>query len=360
MNRITWLVCALLSFAFAPAAAKPQGSPPNIILILGDNIGYGELSCYDNSRMVQTPRLDALAMQGVRLTNFNVETWCAPSRSALLTGRYGIRSGTSQAPDSVSGIVPWEVTLPEILSPRGYTSALFGKWHLGAQAGRYPTDQGFDEFWGIAKSWDGGLITQRPGYVPKASDMAFILSGTKGKKIEEGRSSTPTPASSWTGSLPTSRSTSSIVWRRRRSRSFCMHLWLPCISPSSVDPDFVGKSGAGAVGDAIMAIDFHVGRILDALDAAGIADNTIVIFTSDDGPEFQDPYRGTAGPWTGTYNTAMEGALRVPFIARWPGHIPAGRVSNGMVHITDLYTTLASITGAKVPRRSRDRRRRPI
>jgi arylsulfatase len=356
MKLFGLITCAVL--ALTPASHAAPGSnaappvpvdAPNIIVILGDNIGYGELSCYDNSRMVQTPRLDALATQGLRLTNFNVETWCAPSRSALLTGRYGIRSGTSQAPDSVSGIVPWEVTLPEILSPRGYTSALFGKWHLGDHAGRYPTDQGFNEFWGIAKSWDGGLITERPGYVPKASDMAFILSGTKGKKIEEGEIF-DTDTGQFMDRMIADKSIDFINRMAAKKKPFFLYAAVAAVHlPVFCDPDFVGKSGAGAVGDAIMAIDFHVGRILDALDAAGIADNTIVIFTSDDGPEFQDPYRGTAGPWTGTYNTAMEGALRVPFIARWPGHIPAGRVSNGMVHITDLYPTLASITGAKVP-----------
>jgi arylsulfatase len=354
MKLFGLITCALLTAApaarSAPApAASASQSLPNIVVILGDNIGYGELSCYDNSRMVETPRLDKLASQGVRLTNFNVETWCAPSRSAFLTGRYGIRSGTSQLPDSVSGLVPWEVTLPEILGPRGYKSALFGKWHLGARAGRYPTDQGFDEFWGIAKSWNDGLITQRPGYIPKASDMAFILSGTKGKKIEEGEIF-DTDTGQFMDRMIADKSIDFIQRMARDKKPFFLYAPVSAVHlPVFCDPDFVGKSGAGLIGDAMMAIDFHVGRILDAIDAAGIAGNTIVIFTSDNGPEFQDPYRGTAGPWSGNYNTAMEGSLRVPFIARWPDHIPAGRVSNEIVHITDLYTTLAGIAGAKVP-----------
>jgi arylsulfatase len=348
------ITCALLAAAPAtrpaPAWSAPASeNPPNIIVILGDNIGYGELSCYDNSRMVQTPRLDKLASQGLRLTNFNMETWCAPSRAALLTGRLGIRTGTSQMPDSVAGITPWEVTLPEILAPRGYISAIFGKWHLGDHAGRYPTDQGFDEFWGIAKSWDGGLITQAPNYIPKASDMAFIMSGVKGKKLEEGEIF-DNETGQFMDRMIADKSIDFINRMAKAKKPFFLYAATASVHlPVYCDPDFVGKSGAGVIGDAVMALDFHVGRILDALDAAGIADNTIVIFTSDDGPEYQDPYRGTAGPWSGNYNTAMEGSLRVPFIMRWPGRITAGRTSNGIVHVTDMYTTLGSIAGAKLP-----------
>ncbi|HKW15145.1 MAG TPA: sulfatase-like hydrolase/transferase [Candidatus Krumholzibacteria bacterium] len=351
------ITCALIGAAFvygppahsAPAQGSGANTPPNIILILGDNIGYGELSCYDNSRMVTTPRLDKLASQGLRLTNFNMETWCAPSRAALLTGRFGIRTGTSQMPDSVSGITPWEITLPEVLSSRGYKSAIFGKWHLGDHAGRYPTDQGFDEFWGIAKSWDGGLITQTPGFIPKASTMAFILSGVKGKKLEEGEIF-DTDTGQFMDRMIADKSIDFIQRMSKAKTPFFLYAAVAAVHlPIYVDPDFVGKSGAGPIGDAMMAIDFHVGRILDAIDAAGIADNTIVIFTSDDGPEYQDPYRGTAGPWSGNYNTAMEGSLRVPFIMRWPARVAAGRTSNEIVHVTDMFTTLANIAGAKTP-----------
>ena len=347
------ITCALLATACAtsplPASSAPTSDKPNIVVILGDNIGYGELSCYDNSRMVQTPRLDKLASQGLRLTNFNMETWCAPSRSALLTGRYGIRSGTVQMPDSVAGMVPWEVTLPEVLEKRGYVSALFGKWHLGDHKGRYPTDQGFDEFWGIAKSWDGGLITQRPNFVPKADEMAFILSGTKGKPIEEGVIF-DTDTGPFMDRNIADHSIEFINRMSQEKKPFFLYAPVSAVHlPVFCDPDFVDKSGAGLIGDAMMAIDFHVGRILDAIDAAGIADNTIVIFTSDDGPEFQDPYRGTAGPWSGNYGTAMEGSLRVPFLMRWPGHVAAGRTSNEIVHVTDLFTTLTDIAGGKTP-----------
>jgi arylsulfatase len=340
--------------AIAPGAAPAANSPPradrpNIVIILGDNIGYGELSCYDNSRMVETPRLDKLAAQGLRLTNFNVETWCAPSRSALLTGRFGIRSGTCSLPDSVAGMVPWEMTLPEVLAKQGYVSALYGKWHLGDHPGRYPTDQGFDEFWGIAKSWDGGLITQRPDFIPKASDMVFILSGTKGKPIEEGVIFDNDTGPRMDGQIAT-KSIDFMQRMVREKKPFLLYAPVAAVHlPVYCDSAFVGKSGAGLIGDAMLALDQHVGRILDAIDAAGIAENTIVIFTSDNGPEFQDPYRGTAGPWNGYYSTPMEGALRVPFILRWPGHVSAAKQSNEIVHIVDLFTTLVTIAGAKLP-----------
>jgi len=235
------------------------------------------------------------------------------------------------------------------LEKRGYVSALFGKWHLGDHKGRYPTDQGFDEFWGIAKSWDGGLITQRPNFIPKAEDMEFILSGTKGKPIEEGVIF-DTDTGPFMDRNIADHSIEFINRMSQEKKPFFLYAAVSAVHlPVFCDPDFVDKSGAGLIGDAMMAIDFHVGRILDAIDAAGIADNTIVIFTSDDGPEFQDPYRGTAGPWSGNYGTAMEGSLRVPFLMRWPGHVAAGRTSNEIVHVTDLFTTLTDIAGGKTP-----------
>ncbi|HET6348706.1 MAG TPA: arylsulfatase [Candidatus Krumholzibacteria bacterium] len=349
MSRVLSAFLTLLFVSPALAASSSPDTRPNIIVIMGDNIGYGEVSCYDNSRMVETPRIDQLAAQGLRLTNFNVETWCAPSRSAFLTGRYGIRSGTGPMENGPAGMTQWEVTIPELLDKRGYATAIFGKWHLGDRAGRYPTDQGFDEFWGIARSWDDELITARPGFVPNGSDVPFILQGQRGHKVEEQE-----VLDAQTGQLMDRMLTEkSIEFIRREAaghKPFFLYVPVAAVHlPIYCDPDFVGKSGAGAIGDAMMAFDYHVGQMVDAVNAAGIADNTIIIVTSDDGAECQDPYRGTSGPWSGCYNTAMEGALRVPFVMRWPGHVPAGRTSNEMVHITDLFTTLVHLGGADVP-----------
>ncbi len=353
MKRFGMITCALMAAACAlrpvPASSARARELPNIVVILGDNIGYGELSCYGSSRMLNTPRLDRLASEGIRLTNFNVEAWCAPSRSAFLTGRYGIRSGTSQAPDVVTGILPWEVTLAELLFDRGYSTAMFGKWHLGNRPGRYPTDQGFDEFWGIAKSWDNALNLSKPGYVSTDPDEGRVLSGTRGHEIERGEIFVNDTARLMDRTLA-DKSIEFMQRKAREKKPFFLYTSVSAVHiPVLCDPDFQDKSGGGPVGDAIIALDFHVGRILDAIDAAGITKNTIVIFMSDNGPEFVDPYRGTAGPWTGTHSTALEGALRAPFMMRWPGHVPAGRVSNEIVHITDLFVTIAGIAGAPVP-----------
>jgi arylsulfatase len=349
MNLARLPAIALLALLSVATVASAEPARPNVILIFADNLGYGEIACNGTSRMVPTPRIDGLAAGGLRLTNFNVETWCAPSRSALLTGRYGIRSGTSEMTHGLQGMTQWEVTLAELLSARGYATAIYGKWHLGDTKGRYPTDQGFDEWYGIAHSWDDGMITSRPGFIPVADSMAFVLESTKGKRPQELEIFDLDVGAQFDQQL-TDRAIAYIRRNAAAKKPFFLYMPIAAVHlPVYCDSAFVGKSGAGLIGDAVMAMDFNVGRILDGVTEAGIAENTIVIFTSDNGPEAQDPYRGTAGVWSGNYNTAMEGSLRVPFMMQWPGHIAAGRVSNEIVHITDLFTTLASVAGAKIP-----------
>src|SRR5689334_16780186 len=152
-----WLVLAAVAGLALGAGPSPvPAHPPNVVLILADNLGYGEVACNGSSRMVPTPRIDRLAAQGLRLTNFNVESECVPSRAALLTGRFPIRSGAlkSAPPGQPQGLTAWEVTLAELLSARGYATACHGKWHLGDTPGRFPTDRGFDEWYGIPRSSD--------------------------------------------------------------------------------------------------------------------------------------------------------------------------------------------------------------
>src|SRR4051812_18520764 len=150
-QRLSWTVgLVALALGAAPAAAQP--ARPNIVLMFPDNLGYGEVGCFGGDRGVPTPRLDRLAAEGMRLTNFNVETFCTPSRAAILTGRYGVRSGTLRYANPWPGMTLWEVTLAELLKPLGYNTALYGKWHLGNAAGRAPTHQGFDEWYGIRDS----------------------------------------------------------------------------------------------------------------------------------------------------------------------------------------------------------------
>jgi len=339
-------------FAAATAAAHAQGKP-NIVLIVADNFGYGELGSYGGgiTRGAPTPRLDQLARQGMRLTNFNVEPSCTPSRSALMVGRHPIRSGTYSVPSDGKpyGLVQWEVTIAELLSAKGYATAHFGKWHLGDSEGRYPNDQGFDEWYGIPNSSDESWWPQQKDFDSSVAHLEYLMEGRKGEKSRKLRVYNNVERREIDAEL--SRRTVDFMQRSTKAGK-PFFAYVPLTQPHMpTEPGkaFAGKTGHGPFADMLAEMDANVGRILDALTELKIADNTIVIFTSDNGPEDVMPWRGWAGPWTGTYVTAMEGSLRVPFIIRWPGKVPADRVSNEMMQITDVYTTLARWGGAEIP-----------
>ncbi len=348
------LALLLLAGSFAPFA-RAAGAPPNIVLMLADNLGYGELGVYGGGilRGAPTPRLDGLAAGGLRLLNFNVENQCTPTRSALLTGRIPLRSGTGRVPlpGQPRGLVQWEVTLAEVLSGLGYTTGHFGKWHLGDRDGRWPTDQGFDEWYGIANSTDEALYTSVPDFAGSGSPAPQILEGGRGQ---------PARAVA-TYDIETRRTIDAEVVRRaidfmqrsvRAGKPF--FTYVPFIHvhwPTLPHPDFDGRTGHGDFADALAELDHRAGQILDALDALGAGANTIVIFASDNGPEFMSnpEWHGTAGYWRGSYITALEGSLRVPFMVRWPGRIAPGRISNDIVHAVDVLPTLASLAGGAPP-----------
>jgi arylsulfatase len=326
---------------------------PNILLVLADNLGWGELGCYGGGtlRGAPTPRIDRLASEGLRLTNFNVESDCVPTRSALMTGRHPIRTGALQSVPAglPQGIVPWEVTLGQLLSKRGYATGIFGKWHLGDRPGRYPHERGFDEWYGIPRTTNESLFTSSPGFDPKIVPMPYVMEGRKGgaarnvavydlemrRKIDAGLVARA----------------GRFMRRHVRSKTpfFCYVPLTQLHYPTLPHRDFAGRTGAGDFADSMVEMDHRIGELLDGIDRLKIAGDTLVIFASDNGPEFRRPWRGTAGPWSGTYHTSMEGSLRVPFMVRWPGRVPAGGVSNEIVHVTDLYATLARVAGAKAP-----------
>ena len=328
-------------------------APPSIVLVLADNLGWGELGCYGGGvlRGAPTPRIDALAADGLRLTNFNVESDCVPTRSALMTGRHPIRTGALQsiAAGLPQGLIPWEVTLAQLLSARGYATAIHGKWHLGDRPGRYPTDRGFDEWYGIPRTSNESMFTSSPGYDPAIVPLPHVVEGRRGEPV-------------------TTVAVFDLEMRRRidadlveRARTFIRRnasagmpffAYVPLTQlhfPTIPHRDFAGRTGAGDFADSMVEMDHRVGQLIDEVDGLGIGERTIFIFASDNGPEFRRPWRGTAGPWSGTYHTAMEGSLRVPFVMRWPGRVPRGGVSNEIVHVTDLYVTLARLAGAPVP-----------
>ncbi len=346
-----------------PAAAADK---PNIVFMLMDNLGYGEPGVYGGGilRGAPTPRIDALAAQGTRLLNFNVEAQCTPTRSAFMTGRFPIRSGTYAVavggmPD---GLTQWEVTIAQLLSAQGYATGVWGKWHLGSIESRFPTNRGFDEWYGIPRTYDESLwpstnetnglwpsVGAKQGWNEDIVPPEYIYEARKGEQakplvaldLEQRRL------------IEAEITSRSIDFMRRQTAagtpffayvSFSlMHL------PTLPNPAFAGKTGNGDWADCLAEMDYRVGQILDAIEELGIEDNTLVVFASDNGPEATHPWEGWGGPWRGTYFTALEGSLRTPFIMRWPGKVPAGRVSNEIVHIVDMFTTLAHLGGAEVP-----------
>jgi arylsulfatase len=332
---------------------KKPASRPNIVFILMDNLGYGEPGCYGGglTRGAATPRVDGLAAEGTRLLNYNVEAQCTPSRSALLTGRFSIRSGTHSVPmgGGLDGLTQWEVTLAKALSAAGYATAHFGKWHLGSAQGRLPSDQGFDMWYGIPRTTDEALWPSDPAAQAAGVPYMHIMEGRKGEKSRD-LAAYDLEQRCLIDAEITRRTIAFMQRSAKAGKPFYAYVPFTLVHlPTLPNPKFAGKTGYGDFADCLAEMDAHVGEILDAIDALGIRDNTVVVFTSDNGPEATWPWQGTSGPWRGYYFTHMEGSLRVPFIIRWPGRIPAGRVSNEIVHGVDTFTTFARIAGAEVP-----------
>jgi arylsulfatase len=326
---------------------------PNIVYFLCDNLGFGELGCYGGGilRGVETRRLDQFASQGLKLLNFAPEAQCTPTRSALMTGRYSIRSGTHTVAlaGTGTGIVAWERTLGDILSDAGYATAIVGKWHIGAEKGRWPIDHGFDEWYGIPRSYDECLWPDDPWYDPKRDPMSYILEGKKGEDIQAVKQLT----------IEARRDIDVEYMERakaflRRSveggKPFFLYfnhsmLHLPTVPRQ----EFKGKTGNDDFADSMLELDSDFGALMDSLDALGVADNTIVVFSGDNGPEDLEPWRGSSGFFDGSYFTGMEGSLRTPCLIRYPGVVPVGRQSNEIVHITDMFTTLLGWAGCEIP-----------
>jgi len=336
---------------------------PNIVLVFMDNFGWGEPGFNGGGvvRGAATPRLDQLADEGLRLTNFNVEVQCTPSRSALMTARYAIRSGNGTVPlgEGVYGLVQWEITMAEMLSAAGYATGMYGKWHLGRTEGRFPTDQGFDEWYGIPNTTDESVYSSLEGFAESGIEETFVLDSKKGSTPEKARPYNLDYRPLIDRDL-TDRAIKFMQRQAEAGKPFFVYLpYTATHFPTMPHPDFAGKSGKGPWGDLLMQIDSYTGELLDTIDELGIADDTIFIFTADNGPEALSPgetsltvetaMHGSAGPWRSSLFTGYEGALRVPFVMRWPDRVEAGRVNDEIVHAMDLFPTLARFAGAKVP-----------
>ncbi len=354
MNKIaSVLLAAIAAFAgTAPLAFAQETEKPNIVFMMMDNLGWGEIGTYGGGvlRGAPTPRLDTLAEEGMKFLNFNVENQCTPSRSALMTGRHPIRSGTTRVVwGQLYGMVGWEKTMAELFSEAGYATGMFGKWHLGDTKGRFPTDQGFDEWFGIANTTDESWYREQFQFDGKASIEAFIQEATRDVQ--------PTTVEPYT--VEARRRIDSMLnehaldfMARQVAAGKPFFAYIPYTQPhlpTLPHMDFDGKTGNGHYADVIAEMDHRAGEVLDEIDRLGIRDNTIVVWTSDNGPEEAVGWHGTAGFWRGQYFTALEGSLRTSFIIRWPGKIKAGRVSNEIVHITDILPTFARVAGYRVP-----------
>jgi arylsulfatase A-like enzyme len=327
---VVWLIASETTVAIA------DSSRPNILILFTDDQGYADLGCYGNQQN-KTPRLDELASQGTRFTSFYAQTVCGPSRSALLTGRYPIRSGGWGMPAS-------ELTVGELMREAGYQTACIGKWDVSNRkpiVPRMPNAQGFDYYFGTLGANDSGRVAFHENNTPAGStdDMGSLTRLYTDKAIEY------------------------LKEKRDPQKPFLLyvaHTMMHTIIDAS--DRFRGKSQGGLYGDVVEEFDHETGRLLDVLDALELSDNTLVIYTSDNGPWNQDKYTknkkghppgsifwGQAGPLRNGKGSCYEAGYRVPCIVRWPGKVPAGRVSDAVFATIDFLPTFAALCGFDPP-----------
>lgn len=334
------LIAMSIAAAFAPALAAQQKPkrPPNVVIVYVDDMGYGDLGCFGNKK-IKTPNLDQMAKEGVRFTSFYVaQGVCSASRAALMTGKYSNRAGVLGAlgPNAKSGLAKNHVTIAEMLKTLNYATGIIGKWHLGHLPEFLPTRRGFDEYYGLPYSND--MWPKHP--TAKFPDLPLI----EGEKT--------VAANPDQNKLTTDYTERAVKFiHKNKERPFFLYVAhaMPHV-PLHVSERFKGKSEAGLYGDVVMELDWSVGQILQALKDAGIDDDTLVIFTSDNGPWLSyGNHSGTAGLLREGKGTTWEGGVREPFIARWPGHIPPGKTQDEPAMTIDILPTLSRLTGAKLP-----------
>ena len=362
-------ICALLLSCFVlhlsqgtSFAATPEGDAanviqdndkPNIVILFADDMGYGDAGCYGHPR-IRTPNIDGLARDGIRLTSFVTGSWCVPSRTQLITGRYipRVKFNGGTGSDGKGGLPDSEWTLAEALKDAGYDTHMVGKWHLGYMEKRFlPVNQGFDTWFGLPYSNDymkPWVQTDEPLGLYRGEEM-----------VEHPFEQDPL----------TTRYTEEAVGLINGTSSdtpFLLYMAyaMPHL-PLAVSEERRGTSNFGLYGDVIEELDWSVGRILDALEEKGVADNTLVFFASDNGPWMDMPPRmqqagnelwhaGSPGPLRGWKGTTYEGGPRVPAIIRWPGRVEEAQVSAELVGMPDIYRTALAVSGAKLPEHALD------
>lgn len=351
MKRIVSLLL-LWSFLSASSAA-----PPNFVLLFADDLGFGDLGCYGHPTSL-TPNLDRLAAGGLRFTDFYVTSpVCSPSRASLLTGRYQTRSGIYPGvlyPDSIGGLPLNETTIAEVLKPLGYATAAVGKWHLGlGKDGMFlPTNQGFDHFLGIPYSHDMGPCQNLTCFPPDVKCFGTCDLGTVTVPVMHDKHIVQQPADFLNLEQAYSDfATDFISTQAKKGQPF--FLYYPSHHthyPQYAGPAASGRSLRGPFGDALFELDTTVGNILAALEDTGVINNTLVLFTADNGPSlFRKSHSGSAGPLRCGKGTTYEGGMREPAIAFWPGKIKPG-LTHEIASILDILPTVASLAGAQLPK----------
>jgi arylsulfatase len=313
------------------AGSRLLGAPdrtPNLVFILCDDLGFGDLGVYGSK--IRTPNFDRLAAEGVRFTNFcSADPVCSPSRAALLTGRYPTRVGVPRVlnPQDTGGLNLDETTLANLLKARGYKTMCVGKWHLGLPQAYLPTSRGFDEYFGIPYSNDMNprVLMHNTEVIEQTADLTTLTA----RYTEQARN---------------------FIAKSKGSPFF---LYLPQTFPHiplAASERFRGKSSEGLYGDVVEEVDWSVGEVMRALKENGLERDTLVMCSSDNGPWYQ----GSPGKLRGRKNTTYEGGVREPFIARWSGRIPGGRVCDGLASMMDIFPTVAKLCGAAMPAKPLD------
>lgn len=332
MKSLLRLLVLSVLFPVHPGVAEP--ARPNVILIMADDLGYRDLGCYGHEQ-IRTPVLDKLAVGGMRLTNFHSgATVCTPSRMALLTGAYPVRLGWRQGVIGYlipgdQGMNPEALTMAEVFQSEGYATGISGKWHIGSGPATSPLAQGFDEAFYIKSSnnqtkkvWQGEKLDERP----------------------------------FDNRLLSERFTEAAIRYIRARHDKPFFLYLPYTAPHfpvEAHPDWKGRSSFGEYGDVVEELDFRIGEIIKVLEELGKRENTLIVFTSDNGPQGNQPARAT--PFRGAKWSALEGGTRVPCIINWPGGVAAGRESEKLVAAIDLLPSISRACGIDWRGKSKDK-----
>jgi arylsulfatase A len=358
LQRGALFAACMMPLLSSNAAAQDRQSSPNIVIIFCDDLGYADIGPF-GAKAYPTPNLDRMAKEGIKLTNFHVsQAVCSASRAALMTGCYNNRIGIHGAlgPGAQVGINSSEMTMAELLKQKGYTTGIAGKWHLGDAKQFLPIHHGFDEYLGLPYSND--MWPYHPAQVNLTEQQKKKRKGYPPLPLIEGDQIIDPEVTAEDQTQLTTRYTERAVQFIKKNKDKPFFFYLPHAMvhvPLYVSDKFKGKSSAGLFGDVMMEVDWSVGEIMKALDESGISKDTLLIFTSDNGPWLSyGDHAGSAGPLREGKGTTWEGGVRVPFLARWPGKIPAGSECREPAMTIDLFATFAKLTGAPLPQHKID------